>query len=43
MPTSEDDPTDAIEVTNTGGTSLRYDSTEGAYIQNWKTPSEVQS
>jgi K+-transporting ATPase c subunit len=29
---------DDIEVTNTGATTLRYDSTTGHYIQNWKTP-----
>jgi hypothetical protein len=29
---------DAIEVTSTGGTVLRYDATGGQFIQNWQTP-----
>ncbi|NHA66583.1 PxKF domain-containing protein [Phycicoccus flavus] len=29
---------DAIEVTTTGGTSLRYDATGGQFVQNWQTP-----
>ena len=29
---------DEIEVVSTGGTSLRYDTTGGQFIQNWQTP-----
>ncbi len=29
---------DEIEIVSTGGTSLRYDTTGGQFIQNWKTP-----
>jgi hypothetical protein len=29
---------DAVDFVTTGGTSLRYDSTLGEFVQNWRTP-----
>ena len=33
--------TDDIEVYSTGGTTLRYDTAGGQFIQNWQTPKAV--
>ncbi len=31
---------DPVDFTTTGGTSLRYDTTAGHFVQNWKTPKQ---
>ena len=31
---------DEIEIVTTGGTTLRYDTTGGQFIQNWQTPKQ---
>jgi hypothetical protein len=41
--TLQGEPVDPIEVTNTGGTGLRYDTEQGLFVQNWKTPSQAGS
>ena len=38
LPSSSEDP---IELTTTGGTTLRYDTSGGQFIQNWQTPKTV--
>jgi hypothetical protein len=32
---------DDVEFTTTGGTSLRYDTTGGQFVQNWQTPKKA--
>lgn len=34
---------DTIEVTSTGGTSFRYDTTSGQFVYNWQTPKNTGS
>lgn len=34
---------DAVEMTTTGATSLRYDATAGQFVQNWQTPKSLGS
>ena len=29
---------ETVDITTTGGTSLRYDATAGQFVQNWQTP-----
>lgn len=31
-------PTDQVELLAAGNTSLRYDTTQGRFVYNWKTP-----
>jgi hypothetical protein len=36
-------PTEDIEETTTGGTSLRYDDADGQFVYNWQTPNNAGS
>ncbi|GAA1991934.1 collagen-like exosporium glycoprotein BclA3 [Terrabacter lapilli] len=38
MPCGVTAPTDDVEITSTGGTVLRFDTTGDQFIQNWQTP-----
>ena len=38
IPCSAAGTADDVEVLTTGGTSLRYDTTSGQFINNWQTP-----
>jgi MBG domain (YGX type) len=43
VPCNTGDGTDPVDITTTGNTSLRYDTTAMQWIQNWKTPSYTAS